>query len=456
MRKKLKYLSPCLWMLATALLIAGCRKNENLTARVDKMNFMGDIYKIDGPIDQWLFDKFTVPYNIKVQYKWDRSKVDLSKSITPIDESKVIMVAEKLLKFYIDPYREEAGDFFVKKYPPKEYLLIGSAEYNTSGTVTLGSADAGRKVILYRLNEIDEQNWEAVQRMLKTVHHEFAHILDQNRAVSPEFGLICKADYVEDAWTTYTQQQGLDLGFISPYARSQKSEDFAEMVAILLVYGQAEFNSLVASASPSGQEKLRQKEKRVIDYFKQTWDIDFRSLQERIQNLIPVDPVEPELPPFLESFGDGLQFIATKVDKTTILQESANLWNDINNEMVVGTDRHIAYIRFSLLPSGQLYVRVYRYPAGSGESGSVSYSRLYFNAKQNANGSFSFTYSETGDDGGVSSASVRQYTDKLGDFLENRDFVWDWLNSELSEGGLHVVDTEGNKTGASLIGLLEK
>lgn len=455
MRKSIKYLSPCLWLLTAALLIMGCRKNDDLTARVDGMNFTGDIYKINGPIDQWLYDKFTVPYNIKVQYKWDRSKVDLSKSITPIDESKVIMVAEKILKYYIDPYLEEAGDFFVKKYPPKEYLLIGSAEYNSSGTVTLGSADAGRKVILYRLNEIDEDNWDAVQRMLKTVHHEFAHILDQNRAVTPELGLLSKADYVEDAWTSYSEQQALDLGFITKYARSQKGEDFAETVAILLVYGQTHYDNLVASALPAGQAKLRQKEKIVIDYFKLTWDIDFKSLQKRIEDLMPVDPVEPELPPFLESFGDGLLYSATKVDNGTIQQESESIWSDITSEMVQGTDRHIAYIRFSLLSSGQLFVRVYRYAAGAGESGSASYSRIYFNAQENANGSFSFTYSETGDDGKASSAAVKPYTTKLSSLLETNDFVWDWLDSELIEGGLHVVDAEGKKTGVNLIGELE-
>lgn len=454
MRKNIKYLTPCLWLLTAALLIMGCRKNEDLTARVEKMNFMGDIYKIDGPIDQWLYDKFTVPYNIKVQYKWDRSKVDLSKSITPIDESKVIMVAEKLLTYYIDPYREEAGELFVKKFPPKEYLLVGSAEYNTSGTVTLGSAHAGRKVTLYRLNEIDESNWAAVQRMLKTVHHEFAHILDQTRAVSPEFGAVSKADYVEDAWTSYSEQSGLDLGFISPYARSEKGEDFAETVAFLLVYGQTHFDNLVASAAPAGQVKLRQKEKMVVDYFKLTWDIDFRSLQQRITDLMPA-PVEPVLPPLLESFGDGMQYGAIKIDDNTIQKESEELWNEIKTEMVDGTDRHIGYIRFSLLPSGQLFVRIYRYAAGAGESGSLAYSRVYFNAHENANGSFYFTYSATGDDGSSSSSAVKPYTTKFNDFIESNDFVWAWLNSNLAEGGLYVVDAEGKKTGLSLIGGME-
>lgn len=453
MRKSIKYLSPCLWLLTAALLIMGCRKNDDLTARVDEMDFTGDIYKINGPIDQWLYDKFTVPYNIKVQYKWDRSKVDLSKSITPIDESKVIMVAEKLLKYYIDPYREEAGDFFVKKYPPKEYLLIGSAEYNSSGTVTLGSADAGRKVILYRLNEIDEDNWDAVQRMLKTVHHEFAHILDQNRAVTPELGLLSRADYVEDAWTSYSEQEALDLGFITKYARSQKGEDFAETVAVLLAYGQTHYDNLVGSALPAGQAKLRQKEKIVIDYFKLTWDIDFKSLQKRIEDLMPIDPVEPELPPFLESFGDGLQYSAIKIDQSTIQEESEELWSEIATEMSVGSGRHIAYIKLILLPSGQLYAPVYRYKEGV--SGSASYSRLYFNMQENANGTFSFIYSATGDDGGSSSSTIRNYTEKLGSFLETNDFTWDWLDSELTEGGLHVVDAEGKKTGVNLIGELE-
>lgn len=451
-----RFLFPLLAFSAMLMfVVGGCRKTEDLTDRVNKMDFIGDNNQINGPIDEWLFQKFTIPYNIKIQYRWNRSEVDLAKMITPIDESKVIPVAEKILKFYLEPYQEEGGDYFIKRYPPKEFLFVGSAEYNTNGTVTLGSADAGRKISLFRLNEIDDNNWEGVQRMLKTIHHEFTHILNQNRAVTPEYGAINKADYVEDAWNDFSEQQGLDLGFITPYARSLKTEDFAEMAAVLLVYGQHYFDSLVYKAAPQGQVNLRKKEQMLVDYFKSDWNIDFRSLQARIQDLMPPPP-PPVLPPFLEHFGDGLEYTEIQIDDTDIGEDFRSTWNSILEEMVTESDRHIAYFKLSLLPGNtQMLVRVYRYAAGAGQTGSVSYSRLYFDITQNGDGSIRFTYAPMGEDGKASSSAIKANSDVLSQFLEGNNFVWDWLDSNLTDGGLFVVDNSGKKTGVAFTGVLQ-
>lgn len=455
MMHKLSILTTLIITGCLAILVSSCRKSQDLTDQVNKIDFIGDRNQLNGPIDEWLYQNITVPYNIKVDYKWDRSKFDLSKTLTPVDESKVIPVAQKILDFYLKPYQAEAGDYFIKRFPPKEFMFVGSAEYNTSGTVTLGTAEAGRKVVLYRLNEIDDNNWTAVQRMLKTIHHEFTHILDQNRAMSPDYGAINKADYVEDAWNNFSEQEDLDLGFITPYARSLKSEDFAEMVAVLLVYGQDYFNTKVNSAAQQGQNNLRKKEQMVVDYFKTNWNIDFRSLQQRIQSLMPPPPT-PTLPPFLDSFGDGLQYTVIKVDESDVSTEFKPIWDEIMAEMVTEANRYISYFHLSLLPGGnQLLIKVYRYAAGAGQTGSVSYSRLYFNISENPNKTIKLSYTTSGEDGSSSSSSLRGNSDKLVEFLEGNNFIWDWLDNKLTDGGLFVVDSNGNKTGVALTGELE-
>ena len=50
------------------------------------------------------------------------------------------------------PYVEEAGKVFYNKYSPKFFILSGSNEYNSEGSITLGTAEGGRKVILYGVN----------------------------------------------------------------------------------------------------------------------------------------------------------------------------------------------------------------------------------------------------------------------------------------------------------------
>ncbi|TJZ60709.1 hypothetical protein FAZ15_12040 [Sphingobacterium olei] len=428
------------------VLLNGCRKAEDLTNQVDRLDFIGDQFALNGAIDEWLYEKFTQPYNIRVQYKWDRSEVDLSKTITPIDEEKVRPLAEYILKYYLEPYAAEAGEFFIKKYPAKQYLFVGSAEHNSNGTVTLGSADKGRKVVLYRLNEIDPNNWSAVERMLKTVHHEFAHILDQNRRITAEYGLLNKADYVEDLWPNLTDQQALDLGFITRYAGSEPSEDFAEMVAVLLLYGQEFFDSQVALANANGRAKIKQKEDMVVEYFSSQWGINFRSLQQRIADLKPEVPPTP-LPDFLDTFGEGKSYTYLQFESAEYSDEFQAIWDDIKNETVVEVDRHIAYMRLYVLATGQLQVRVYRYPAGSGQTGSVTYSSLYFDVATDTDDIVTFTYATSG-----SSAALRTNSDNLVNFITGHKFVWSWKDSDLTHGGLYVVDNNGERTGVSLVG----
>lgn len=426
--------------------MSGCKKDKDLTDQVNKMDFVGDQYTINGSIDEWLFKEFAAPYNIRVKYKWDRSELALNKNITPIDEEKVIPLAEYILKYYLEPYEAEAGTFFIKKYPAKQYIFVGSADYQSNGTVTLGSADEGRKVILYRLNEIDVNKWSEVERMLKTVHHEFAHILDQNKRITTEYGVINKADYIEDLWPNRTDQEVLDLGFITRYAGSKPSEDFAEMVAVLLLYGQDFFESQLALASNTGRAKLRQKEEMVVEYFSSQWGINLRSLQKRIADLKPVVP-PPPLPNFLDSFGEGKAYSFIQFDTSAESDNFADLWNAIKEEMVAESNRHIAYMRFYLSATGQVTIRVYRYPAGGGESGSPTYSSVVLNSNTDANGVISFAYENSG-----SSSSLKANLDKLLDFFLNNNFVWSWKDHGVTHGGLYVVDSMGHKTDVSIIG----
>lgn len=450
MMKKYSFLSYITLFAVIFILFSGCRKEEDLSERVNKIDFNNGIYTIDNDIDQWLFDSLTVPYNIRVKYKWDRSELDLDKTITPVEESRVIPLAQQILKYFIEPYKKVAGSYFIKRYPPKQYLFIGSAKYNSNGTQTTGTADAGRKIILYRINGIDWGDWNTIQRVLKTIQHEFAHILDQNRPVPVEYGQISKADYVEDLWHDNSEQDALNQGFITPYASSVSKDDFAEMVAILLNYGQEYFDLKVSTASSEGQEILRKKEKMVKDYYSLSWNLDFDSLQYQIQKDMPEAP----LPPFLEYYGDGLQYGTIVLDDNSVTDGFRPIWEEAEAETAT-SGRELSYIHIEMMPSGnQLYFKVYRYKSGS--SGSSSYRRLYMDLTTDADGFIHLSYTSNSEDGNSSSSTVKGWLeDNILDFLENNRFMWRFRNILQSEGGLFVVDNDGNRTGEEMTGGLE-
>ena len=97
-------------------------------------------------------------------------------------------------------------------------MFIGSSRYNSDGTVTKGSAEGGRKIIIYEVNQFDRTNATRLKRYMKTIHHEFTHIANQTIEFPKEYELISPG-YVEQ-WKNMKDQEAYDAGFISPYAMS--------------------------------------------------------------------------------------------------------------------------------------------------------------------------------------------------------------------------------------------
>lgn len=463
MKKHLKlYILPLVLLL---IWTGGCRKAEDLSSRVAEMEFVSDLHKLNGEIDEWIYEHITVPYNIRLQWRWDRSETDLDRAITPVREEQVIPVGQMLLTYYLEPYMAEAGEAFVKRYPPKLYALYGSASYNTNGSQKLGSADAGRKVSLFTINERDFDEFNpTMERILKTVHHEFGHILDQNRRVSPTYGLISnQAHYAEDEWTSVYSDLNtthLNRGFITPYAGSEPSEDFVEVIATLLAYGQEWFDSQVDRANTEGRAMLREKEGMVVDYFKSRWSIDFRSLQKRISDAKPVPPPPPPPPLLLDFLGEDGTYTYARITYNNVPTEFTTEWTSFNQESVSEADRALSYYSFTPLDDGTMLIRIARFAVGSGTTGSVSFARIFFNIIENPDGTINFTYSQPGTDpfgtpntAGTQSA-LRGNSDNLVAFLEGNTFVWDWGDEARTTGGLWVVDTNGDRTGVAMIGQL--
>jgi substrate import-associated zinc metallohydrolase lipoprotein len=239
---------------------------------------------VKGPVDIWLDQNYVTPYNIEVKYRFDRYELALGRVLTPPREDRVIPVMETIQKTWIEPYNQEAGPTFIKKLAPKQFVLVGSAQYNSNGTITLGTAEGGRKVVLFVVNDFDKKKKSEVKQMLHTIHHEFGHILHQTIMYPEEYKRIT-TDYTA-SWNDFTLAEARSRGYITEYARSNPSDDFVEMISIMLIEGRAGFNAIVNSAPADAQPLFRKKEQVVVRYFKESWNIDFYSLQTRAQAAI--------------------------------------------------------------------------------------------------------------------------------------------------------------------------
>jgi substrate import-associated zinc metallohydrolase lipoprotein len=237
-------------------------------------------------LDNWIMDNFTKPYNIEILYRWNYTESDLSRFLTPAREENVEGFIKILGRIWTTPYVTIAGIDFVNSTCPKQVMLVGCSAYNSNGTVTLGTAEKGRKVVLYEVDEFDRTNAERLKRYMKTVHHEYTHIQNHLRIFYPEYELITVEGYRSD-WNNVDLQVAYNNGFISKYAQDSPSEDFAEMVGIMLTNSAAEWAALLnMPVTDEGKAALKAKEAMVIKYYKEVWGFDIVELQAELDRAI--------------------------------------------------------------------------------------------------------------------------------------------------------------------------
>jgi substrate import-associated zinc metallohydrolase lipoprotein len=231
-------------------------------------------------LDVWLRSSFVAPYNIEVLYKWDINDTDIDRFLHPPLESSVRPVAEALQKAWIEPYTQVGGADFIKKIAPRQFTLVGSFNYNpNSPTITLGVAEAGTKITLFNIDFLDFSDINSIKQPLKTVQHEYGHILNQNIPFDVAYGQINPADYTAQ-WFNRTDEEARELGYITAYGSSQEGEDFVEMVSEMLTNSKEDFDAIVESISNEESKAIiREKEAMVVDYYQTNFDIDIYELQ---------------------------------------------------------------------------------------------------------------------------------------------------------------------------------
>ncbi len=298
----MKRVKNILQFIVFSLLLASCQKEEINPADAENINGLGGDTWVKGPIDNWIYDTLTVPYNISIKYKWDQFEdlADITSILVPPKEEIVVPILSAVRKVWISPYLAEAGEPFFRKNTPKFFYMIGSPAYTQNGALKLGVAEGGRKIILLATNwckikgmpDYSPADSFWIRQMFLTIHHEFGHILHQTIAYPQDFKNL-NPSLLTSNWTDYTDEQALRDGFITAYSMNNSDDDFVEIISHLLVGGKAAFEAQLASI-PDGVTdrgttkeqaiaRLRSKESIVVTYYKQVWGIDFYKLQSRVR-----------------------------------------------------------------------------------------------------------------------------------------------------------------------------
>ena len=276
------------WILAGALCIfASCSNDEPNNV---------SIFDTEAPVregfDKWLLGEYVMPYNIDFKYKMESIESSLSHYLTPAKLENSIALAKIIKYVWLESYEEVVGRQFIRSYTPRMIHLIGSPAYNNDGTMIVGQAEGGLKVTMYMVNSLDVDNINMATLnyfYLKTMHHEFGHILHQTKNYDPAYKLISQGQYVGGNWYLEegVDENGVDKrfsvynrGFVTAYSMNIPDDDFVEMLAVYLTDSPVAWNEVLVSANATGRAILLKKFDILKNYMRDSWNVNIEELRK--------------------------------------------------------------------------------------------------------------------------------------------------------------------------------
>lgn len=243
-------------------------------------------------LDTWLDKNYLYPYNLEFKYRMEDIESSMSNNLVPIEYEMAIKMARIVKHAWFEAYDEIAGIKFTRQYAPKVIHLIGSQQWNSNGTITLGYAEGGLKVTLVGGNWLDPTNIDNMNVMyFQTMHHEFAHILHQNKDYPVEYNTLSEGRYSPSGWNNRTKiSDYAPYGFVTAYGSSQPGEDIAEVTACYLTWTQAQWDALEEGTKvdsdgkpvAGGWEIIEKKIAIMKQYMLENYDIDMDALRSTI------------------------------------------------------------------------------------------------------------------------------------------------------------------------------
>lgn len=286
----MKHIKLSLIVMMLGLVLASCDNDDP-----NGQSIFGSVTTTETEFDKWLNNNFVKPYNIRLNYLYNDKLSDNKYNVVPATITNSKAMAKMIKHVWLDAYVEAVGEDFVKENTFRVFQFIGSPEYNSQGSIVLGTAEGGIQVTLFRLNELDLDNIYINQDdpfrehyelpldlnywYFHTMHHEFCHILTQKKYYSTDFQTISAGKYHSADWVNVDDIDGVKEGFVTGYASGEYNEDFAEVYAVYVTSSEASWNARLEAAGDSGAAIINSKLEIVRSYFNDTWGIDLEKLR---------------------------------------------------------------------------------------------------------------------------------------------------------------------------------
>lgn len=302
---KKNYLYIVLGLVMTTLTFTACSEEEldpESVITIDKQ------IVTENAFDKWLDANFLAPYNIQIKYRYEDNESDMDFYEVPSRIEDANALAHVLKYCCLEAYDATVGIDFTRKNFPKLFFFTGEWRYKNNGSFTLGTAEGGKKIFLLGTRYISpilqgqagygsfsfQFGKDVIRNLnyyyLKTIHHEFTHILNQTQPYPITYKLTTADTYVADTWNSAPNDtKYLGRGYISSYSQKEDREDFAEIMAMYVTNSDKQWEAWMQQAEEeteegktSGRELIEQKLGVVREYMLKSWNIDIDVLRAEI------------------------------------------------------------------------------------------------------------------------------------------------------------------------------
>lgn len=250
--KKIKFYISALLLVAIGVMsLSSCSEDKLGDTIFPDVDETLDPTSYTYQLDKFINENYLNKYNLTFLYKMPDVSTNMNYNLVPATYENSIDLAVLCKHLWFDVYDKVAGPDFLKTYGPRIILLVGSPAYNpSSGTETVGLAEGGIKISLFKVNAMRINDFNMMNEYyFKTMHHEFAHILHQTKTYPQEFNTISVGHYDSNNWQDRNEGSVTSLGFVTTYASSEFREDFAETIANYIVKTDAQWERILDLAS---------------------------------------------------------------------------------------------------------------------------------------------------------------------------------------------------------------
>jgi substrate import-associated zinc metallohydrolase lipoprotein len=250
MKKIQYYISALLLMAVVATSMSSCSEDKLGPSIFPDEDEVLDPTATTYQLDKFLRDSLLNKYNLTFLYKMPDVSANMNYNLVPARYENALDLAVSCKYLWFDAYEAMAGPHFLKSYGPRIILLVGSQAISSATREPVdGLSEGGVKITLFNVNRMDATDFTAMNdNYFHTMHREFANILRQNKTYPTDFNTISVGHYVPSEW----RERGDEIaseGFVSRYASSENSVDFAETIACYIVFTDAEWEEMLNFAA---------------------------------------------------------------------------------------------------------------------------------------------------------------------------------------------------------------